>query len=404
MLVEKKGFIFKRIVILAFIGSLTANFLNKVVSFYDWLDFHRFSGAVNLIFEITLILIAFIFKVRSKYILYAAILLLFFLVGQLFLGANSTFEFPIIHQFTLGGFYQVNNYLFIFLFVAVFNKYSQKERLSYELVNILKAFVYINTIFVILGILTKNHIFYSYPFSERVGYVGLFTSPGYLQYIYMILIIFLYKKYIYTKKIKELLLFIGITLIIGKKGVLLFLGILFIIHFCFVHKYKFIFRTITIFGILISSVLMKDIILFAIKIFPFWESIYLNYGIKSLLLSYRDVLFNEGMLFIDNNWQIINYFIGGDDVTNRVELDIVDLYMFFGALGTILYIFFLRVNFFRSSSYIDTMLVLSIFTVASLSGGLLNNVNLMMYLFLAVNTLNYYEKKKPAEKLNTYFN
>jgi hypothetical protein len=71
-----------------------------------------------------------------------------------------------------------------------------------------------------------------------------------------------------------------------------------------------------------------------------------THGLLSSVLSYRDQLVIEKTWpYILDNWSFVNYFVGGlSDFNIRSQMDFIDVFLFWGILGGILYL----ITFYKS--------------------------------------------------------
>ncbi|WP_152973304.1 hypothetical protein [Lacinutrix mariniflava] len=120
------------------------------------------------------------------------------------------------------------------------------------------------------------------------------------------------------------------------------------------------------------------------KFFPFWEPIYRQDGWFSFITSYRNVRFKESYNQIRVTWKFPNYVFGGTTIpTQRTEWGFIDLYLFFGAIGLLVYIIWF-VKIFRDLDIKDVFLLLLVPMIAFFVGGFFVNINIMMFYVLLV--------------------
>ena len=108
-------------------------------------------------------------------------------------------------------------------------------------------------------------------------------------------------------------------------------------------------------------------------------------GLLTAILSYRDkLLINETIPFIDNNWLIVNYFFGGiNDISTRSQMGFLDLFYFFGLIGTTIYLYSFRCWFFNFKlSRINIYFILILFFITFLSGNFFLNASIPIYMVI----------------------
>jgi hypothetical protein len=126
-------------------------------------------------------------------------------------------------------------------------------------------------------------------------------------------------------------------------------------------------------ALIISFVVLKDkIISLAINSFSFGPYIYEKHGLITFITSKRDLLFKDAIAYIQEHWNALNYAIGGIDLKiYRVEFEFVDIFLFLGIIGTLVYILVLKKVFFhKKQDWLYTAFFLTILLISSLGGNL----------------------------------
>lgn len=389
--------LFKKGIIVFIIFFFSVSFIAHLITFYNLNFPTRLTLIVNLIFELFLFYFLFKVGINKKTYGYVIVLIVSFLIGQALLDFKFFKLDALLYETIEGDILQINNYLLIFFFAAIFQKIKSKKEIVLKTLEIIKYIVYGNAILVIIGFIFEIELFKSYPHSERFGYMGLFQTNTFAQFIYIILITLVYKKFQINKKhLIELLIISLVALLLGKKAIILFLGLLAIYHFCFFNKYKTIFRITTILSIALIILFKDPIINQLVDWFPFWKRFDVNKNLLSVLSSLRDIRFENFLAFVDKNWTGLNYFFGGVNFPkSRVEMALIDLYMFFGVVGLIIFFNLFR-SFFSKIAIKDVILLLFTLVIASLTGSFLVNVNLVIIYYLLIMSfkkdLQYYDK------------
>ena len=252
----------------------------------------------------------------------------------------------------------------------------------------------INSFLIIIGLIFDVNIFSSFPGSSRFGYSGLFTKSGESVLLYLLLIVYFYAKFLKGKSILPVIYFILIAILSGKKIALLIIPLLFTIHFCLRSKYKVYFSIIGLFIISIIIFFKRAILDFLFNSFPFWEKILIEKGIWAVITSTRNLNLLKTQTFVENNWSFVNYIFGGVDYNNsKIEIDPLDLFMFFGFVGGIFYLLFLTKNFLILENKYLKILIIGFLVLGMLYGAFLFNIILMSIVFLVILNIQSEEEK-----------
>ncbi|WP_452598271.1 hypothetical protein [Pontimicrobium sp. MEBiC01747] len=392
--------LFKKVITVFIVIFFLVSFFSHIITFYDLNFPTRLTLVVNLVFELCLFYFVFKLNIEKKTYLYVILLIASFIIGQALLNFKFFKLNALLSEVLEGDVLQINNYLLIFFFSAVFIRIKNKKEIIHKVLEIIKYIVYGNAILVILGFVFNIELFKSYPHTPRFGYMGLFLANTFAQFIYIILITLAYKKFQLNKKYLLEFIFISIVaLLLGKKAIALFLGLLMIYHFCFFNRYKLIYRIVTATSLFLIVLFKKEIINQLVEWFPFWKKFDVNKNLLSVLLSLRDIRFENFVAFMESHWTKLNYIFGGVNFPkSRVEMELIDLYMFFGITGLIIY-FNLFKSFFRRIPINDVILLLFTLVIASLTGSFLVNVNLVIVYYLLIMSfkeeMNYYSTYAP---------
>ena len=308
------------------------------------------------------IIIYYLFTARAKnfkFLLALVPLIVFFFIGQIVLSIN--FESNNILENTNSLF----KYLFlIFLFIPAYdillhNKYPKRLLKYYKLI------ISINSVLIIIGLMFSSIIFTTYPSIHRFGYDGLIVAQNEASYIFIFALTTVYYRRFYLN-IKEFFFWLVIisSIFVATKAVFLFL--LLLISFHIIKKLSF--KQIIVF--LVSIILLLIAFIFSPLTYIFENSwqIFMNgynkHGLLWALLSGRNTFIYDKMIpLINDIWIFPNYFFGGQDVsTFLIEMEFIDIFLFFGILGTVVYSFIM----FNIFSYIPFNRGFKIFFILSL--------------------------------------
>ncbi len=269
-----------------------------------------------------------------------------------------------------------------------FLSWENAKVIGVKLVNGIEKILIFNTFFIVIGFLFEIKVFKSYHFaSARFGYDGLFNKVNEVSYFYIIFIANLYYQYIKTNKRLLLLLYIvGVSLLLGTKTILLFLGLLLLFHIVCIAKQAKTYRYVIAVPMLLGITYFKEIMQYGFGLFPFWKKLSEQYSLTTMLFSTRDLGFYRILDYFKEFWNGINYGIGGAYYTlnfHRSEMDGLDVFIFFGLFGTFLYLYLLATHFFEKKNVLRNGLMAIVFISGFLGGGLLLSMLAIVYLYLS---------------------
>ncbi|MDT0294651.1 hypothetical protein ACFQ3R_04190 [Mesonia ostreae] len=300
-----------------------------------------------------------------------ALLIGFFLLGQVFLPDSFVFSSVI-------GFSRYLFFIIMILFFADFQQLSfNKTQLIFKFWEI---FLWINNILIFLAVAFNLFIFKAY-INERWGYNGLITASSNSTYLYLVALLYFFIRFPKTYFKKPLFwLSIIAAFCTGTKsiylGVLLF-GFIALVSFPLPKKWKWPL-ILGLFLIGMASMLL----LFSSELFT---GIIQEDGWLSAILSYRDELLIEDTLpYIQENWRTIHYFVGGlSQPLARPQLELIDLFLYFGALGMLPYLYLFFKNYFNFSLQIrEIAFYVVLLTVPLITGNFFYNASVPIYLIL----------------------
>ncbi len=267
------------------------------------------------------------------------------------------------------------NYLY---FIALFDFITKINKKEIKTIFIVYKgiFIFIQ-LGIILGLFLEFNFFNTYP-GGRFGISGILFPNSTASYytILNICIFYFYNERI--ERISSLYIILGIitSLLIGTKAVYFF--IICFLFFLVLYKklYLKLWFIILFISLSTSLIIQKNRIITLIKYkFIILYEVFKNENIITFLLSYRDKKLKNMIVYINERWNIYNYFIGGVNAKeNLTELGLVDLILNFGIIGLILlavlYAQHLKKIKFSISVFTFTLIFLIIFI---LSGNLFNS-------------------------------
>ena len=130
--------------------------------------------------------------------------------------------------------------------------------------------------------------------------------------------------------------------------------------FFFVSSYK-----IKFYGLLLLAIIFICFSYYVLFVWPIFQSIVTERGISYAILSDRNQIFmSETLPFLKEKWNIINFLFGGiDNIAMRPQLGLFDLFLFFGVIGSSLFLYSLYISFFKKLK----LKVLSVFLICIIS-------------------------------------
>lgn len=359
-----------------FIGSLLFYFFNSFL-----IKFFRFFHKVDLILP-TLAILKFVlllfylmvlilnFKKRRRIFVYSGFLFLVFIVGNFKRDLNIT-SLCYSYQFTLNiNYFYFIKYLYPFFFIGVFSLIKNKQETIDRYFEILEALLIANAFFVFFGFIFSIDFFQSYIHSNRFGYSGL-VEPGFFEFLLIIVV----SRRLFLDRIDFKLIILSMaSLFIGTKAVILFFGVLIFYYLYEKKKIKLLFLYS---GLLFSAlVFIKPIVVVFAKLFPFWQTLLKHSGYLTIITSTRNWNVKKTIEYAKINGTLKNLFIGGGELSKHfVEMDFVDLFLFFGIIGVTIYLMFL-------SKIINKKYHLIPFIVAFFSGDFLTSTIIISTCFI----------------------
>jgi len=290
-------------------------------------------------------------------------------------------------------------YIFLLIMFSLFFKTlknnANPKHLKHQnkLAFIIIAFI---CIFILIGFIFEVEVFKTYG-QVRWGYRGVIRKSATLSYIFIILLFFSYYKFI-IKTNKPLYWFVILfcALLSGTKTIYAFIALLFCYHVFYRKLYlkkAFYLSLITLSALLIvfnGFFLAKTKFIWGI----FYE-LYLEKGFLYSLSSIRSEIFVDASKTYFDEWHIHNYLIGGRLDDSSFEMALFDLFSFFGLIGTLLYLYYLKRvfldRFINTSGSKGRFIIGSFALAAFFTGQFFTNstVILFVWFFLLIFKLNF---------------
>lgn len=339
-LVIKKSVISKFAIFLLVIAFVTFYFvdgLGKILQ-RSGSDFYRYGAFLKAFFEIFALGFSIITISRSKINLLSSLLyfLIAFLLGQYFLSIN----FPELLFFE--NFNTLFKYLFPFIIFLIAIEVINYKKYPSLIFKYYRLILTINSLFIILGFLFKIEVFNTYDGPWRFGYDGLIFAQNEATYVFIFAVTTVYYRRFYLN-INESFFWIVLlpSLLVATKGVYLYLVLLLLFHVFKRVSLKNILTfgiTFLVLGYFSFSTAINKIFMNSYNIFIY---MYDQGGIWNALLSGRNQYIDSKLTpLIFEQWSIPNFLFGGQDVVSHyIEMGFIDLFLFFGLFGFILYLY-----------------------------------------------------------------
>lgn len=332
-----------------------------------------------------LLQIFFILPVISRYnvLPIAGKVLIWFSFALVILGL---FRFADNMHLFIGGMKHYNKALlsfFVYFYLTI------SKPLSQRIYKVFDSILIVNAILITIGLLTGFEYLKSYPFSERFGYSGVFSRYAIndLSLFYLIGNFYMYARW---KRQEVKTLFFGLvflsSFLVGTKAI--YLQNLILIAYVFFSDKKSRF-------FVISSALVSIAVLLFVYNFSMWENIFQSKGILAVLSSLRTELLMDRIprAFLDGT--LIDLLVGFRyPFWYYVEMDIIDMILTFGIIGTGIFSFlYVKVLFWPSLNQVGliTVFAFTFILLASISGRYtysgMNAVYLPLFLYYIRNVI-----------------
>lgn len=342
-----------------------------------------YGHSYGLSFILKSLVFAYMFSVSFKYYqkIYA------WLGGLFLLFILSQFTFPQFEFDILKNFHSFINYIYPFVLIMGLTKLVN-ARNAVQLQKILQI-----GLLVLLGSAVVGAIF-NWPnfatYYYRFGFKGLMPSPATATYIIILSwIVFLNENWKTKASNYIYVMLLAVSILVGTKANLLFLAVV-LGHTLWHYKLSFsiqkmgfgIFGLICFFALLFT--VFKEKFDYTIQNFM---SLYTNEGLISALSSFRSRKFVENIAYYAENWNLLNYLVGGRHVfIDNFELDLFDVLLHFGLIGSFIYIFVAKKVLMPVLPKHQYSLFVGMLIIAALAGQLFYNtyVALLLAYYLLV--------------------
>jgi len=349
-------------------------------------SFHNYSALIKGAFCVFAICYALdnLTLFRKKIFLFLIGLSVCFVFGQ-YVFNDYTFgkDFPMNFVFFV-------RYMFVFVILLFLSENFRKMDKKYTY-SVFEKVIVFNSVLIVVGFFFDIDLFQTY--SVRFGYNGLFMAPSISTFFYALALTYYSNSYILRKEgFFPLMLVIVTCLLVGTKALMLFLALT-IIHLGIVKKWykKRLFYSIIILG-LVGCLVFKDRLISRLSnTFETIVGVFNEYGFLTAVTSFRNIKLEQNFLpLINEKWALINYLVGGTNfVKYRVEFEVFDIFLFFGIVGSFVYLFFYfkHVMIFRNLTRFGGLQMTFLLVTALMSGTFFNNAPVVLYLWIVLGSI-----------------
>lgn len=301
-------------------------------------SYHRYGIFIKAFSCLVVIAYGLIFLNRRKLNLFLlmGILTSFFLIGQYCLSLKFH-ELDFIENLN-------TNFKYLFLFIFYILVIDIKKFKTFpEIIYIVYQFILgINCVLTILGFIFKIDLLTTYGGRWRFGYDGLILAQNEASFIYIFALTIVYYRKFFLKK-NEIFFWIVLfpSLIVATKAVYIYIALLFIFHLFFKLPIRQALSFIIGMGLIGYLAMRTTINKILSNSLEFFMYRYERYGLLTALLSGRDAFINEKLIpLMKEYWIFPNYLFGGQDVMKfYIEMGLFDLFLFYGIIGMILFLY-----------------------------------------------------------------
>lgn len=303
------------------------------------------------------------------------------LIPSMFLISASIFSYLILLTNIDNGSFSTylpllnKTFFFFFSFIFVSNTFDTINRNQQKNISrIYNIVICINGFSALLGFLFDIPLFKTYR-NERFGYTGFIPATNEASLFWLIALFYSFYTYRKTKTIYPLIASIIGNLLLGTKAswLVLIIGISWFIYHFYPKKGRKLVVSLSVLLIFLSVIYSKKIsdYINSLEIFSFFIYRLDKSDAFSVFLSGRDEFFYR---FIDtlSEWSFTNYLFGGISMKNGdyviTEMDILDIIMFLGFLGSIIYLLIYKHIFSKINKDYKYIFSIMFFSMAFISG------------------------------------
>ncbi|WP_147278479.1 hypothetical protein [Marinirhabdus gelatinilytica] len=371
---------------LIFLLLVLSEFIYKICIKEHWHEFKISAGLKTLL---QLFFVVQIARSNYKKLIPIVLLVIIFMLGQV--------GWVPLGQFIKNTWF-LDKYLFVLLVLTYVSTISGVKQYYPLLFQIFEIFMVLNSIFIVIGFVFDLDYFSTYyGHGKRFGLNGMILRSGASTYIYWIALFYFFTACFVKRRKKywQLIIVLLASLLIGTKAMFIayfFLGVLLLLLFR-KHKNKWWLLAIALAGI-VGAYFFKDALEWVMLQSPSLRQVYNERGLFSAVVSLRDQhLFEEMLPLIREKWTWRNYLFGGGyNMHYRSQFGMLDLFYFFGIVGTMAYLFIFGKLFCTFKKNLVTVtFIIGTFVLMAFSANFFYETILAFYLVVVKG---YFENEK----------
>lgn len=304
-------------------------------------------------------------------------------------------QFFLTHGFQKEVVVSFSKFLFPILLFLYFWKFPLSKQQRQTLFKVFEWLLLFNCVLVFVGFLFELPWFSTYR--TRFGYNGLLITSATSSYVHVIALFYflITRKTRFFSEWKSLAVILS-SFLIGTKAVYLGLFVVFIAYLFYYTHLPQKLKKIVILTALLGAVGTFYIFFFYTG---FFDNLRQTEGLLSSVLSLRnDLLMEETLPFIQENWSWGNYLFGGiTEMETRSQMGVIDVFYFWGLVGGALYVYTFVKTFvtFRLTKEV-LFLLISFAVIVFLAGNFFENASVAIYLLVLREAFLYNTKKETA--------
>jgi hypothetical protein len=387
-----------------FIATIVVFLLGDIarkIGLHTYSDFIRYTAiSKGLVIIMYLVVLMYYIKLYKKdklakqLGLFIVLLSSAFLIGQAFISDSEPYDSRLSKQLVY-----VSRFLFLpVTFLIFYPLLKEKKHLS-KLFRFFEVIFFLNCLIIIFAAIVDVPVFRTYFRFNRYGYMGLYNSNNQASFYFMFMISYYYYETFFRKKLPYKLIFVVLcSLLIGTKKLYFFFPLLLLFDFLYFKRFlkKWFWACIALVTISIV-VFYQRISEFITLKFEILVDVYHRLGFVASITSGRSIhLTNTINDIILPKWTWINYIFGGSQFyISRPEMEVIDVYIFFGIIGVAGYIWLFKklIHFFEATLYLKSILFIFIF-VGLFAGGFIVSANQPIIFLLVFSCIAIMEKEK----------
>lgn len=393
MILEKKIHINPQIILSLFIGSF---FVLDILNKFNFSESQPWSLLIKLgksLFYVLFLVCVLNHKKLVNIKIGLGVLVMFFIINQsIFYNSGLISKSDLIPSI---------RYLVLLLFPLILSSYLvlQPKPNTRIFENVFYGIVILVVFSTLIGFIWEIKFFKTY--NDRFGYLGLIPKSITASYFYIAALSLLYYKYLLQsqKKLKWLFFITFLSsFLAGTKAIYLYNFMLLAFTFYQFRWYKkmYIYALIAL-AISMFFIFRENLYKLGEIYFTPLVNLYENKSLITALTSFRDEIFISNVSEYSTVWNWYNHLIGGKINSIKLyESSIMDLYSFFGIIGSIVYlwVYFKNMNVMISHriSFVQFFLI-STFLISILAGQFFLNISAISYIIITFYLINSNNEK-----------